>query len=296
MVTDLRFESQRSTPIQRVATAARLLLAERERLTRELAEAQTFERVYRVARRSEEHVRERFEAATAEIDQLRARVAELEAAWHGCAQRLARETERADAAERHVERAMKDGAAAVTGWTKTGKDLEAARARADEAERKLSAVADLQRSTAADLNTARAQLRMVSAGPADVWRWQGDGHDDPASLSCPVVMSAETLRELVAARERVATLGTPTPLDLAVGEVCAVRLTGAPDATSDDIMGNILDLAFEARAGQMRNRFLIIGRLALAGAIVRGEEEQGEAEEERAEAIACDASATKEPG
>ncbi len=102
------------------------------------------------------------------------------------------------------------------------------------------------------------------------------------------------LRE--AARLITAALGAPTPLDRAAAEVCAVRLTGAPDATSDDIMGNILDLAFEARAGQMRNRFLIIGRLALAGAIVRGEEEQGEAEEERAEALACDASAAKEPG
>jgi hypothetical protein len=80
----------------------------------------------------------------------------------------------------------------------------AAIVRAEEAERKLAAVAELQRSTAVDLEAARAQLRLVSAGPADVWRWQGDGHDDPASLACPVVMSAATLREFVAARELAA--------------------------------------------------------------------------------------------
>ena len=41
--------------------------------------------------------------------------------------------ERAEAAERHVERAMKDGAEAVRGWTKTGKDLEAMTTERDHA-------------------------------------------------------------------------------------------------------------------------------------------------------------------
>jgi hypothetical protein len=30
------------------------------------------------------------------------------------------------------------------------------------------------------------------------WYWQGDGEDYPESLGCPVIMSAETLRELLA--------------------------------------------------------------------------------------------------
>jgi hypothetical protein len=38
----------------------------------------------------------------------------------------------------------------------------------------------------------------------DVWYWQGDGHDMPESLTCPVIMSAETLRQLLA-------LSTATP-------------------------------------------------------------------------------------
>ena len=76
---------------------------------------------------------------------------------------------------------------------------EALESRVEEAERKLDDVAALQRTTAADLDAARAQLRIVQAGREDVWHWQGDGRDDPASLSCPVVMSAETLRGLLAA-------------------------------------------------------------------------------------------------
>lgn len=37
----------------------------------------------------------------------------------------------------------------------------------------------------------------------EVWHWQGDGHDFPDSLACPVIMSAETLRALLAARQPV---------------------------------------------------------------------------------------------
>lgn len=37
----------------------------------------------------------------------------------------------------------------------------------------------------------------------EVWHWQGDGHDFPESLACPVIMSAETLRALLAARQPV---------------------------------------------------------------------------------------------
>lgn len=307
-----------------VARAVELLLGERERLT-DMAERSFTIGAGEISKR---------EAAELEAHKLRARVDELEV-------------------EVAKERAAFTGA--NTAWSRVvvlqeqaQDERDAMRARAEEAERKLAAVAELQRSTAADLDAARAQLRFVSAGPADVWRWQGDGHDDPASLACPVVMSASTLREFVAARERVgelealvstenearhrsqtearglrasiailgatpppgtvaalllkveeaandsvrrlsrrslenamfadglreaarliiATLGAPSALDRAAAEVCAVRLTGAPDPTADDIMGNIVDLAAAAtRDGSTRNRFLVIGRLALAGAM-----------------------------
>lgn len=37
----------------------------------------------------------------------------------------------------------------------------------------------------------------------EVWHWQGDGHDFPESLACPVIMSAEALRALLVARQPV---------------------------------------------------------------------------------------------
>lgn len=50
------------------------------------------------------------------------------------------------------------------------------------------------------------QLAMVKTGADGVWRWVGDGTDNPATLSCPVIMSAEKLRELAAdAAEAVTT-------------------------------------------------------------------------------------------
>ncbi|MCU1054152.1 hypothetical protein JAK47_06335 [Stenotrophomonas maltophilia] len=53
-----------------------------------------------------------------------------------------------------------------------------------------------------------AGLRERAAMPlqlrnGEVWHWQGDGHDFPESLVCPVIMSAETLRTLLAARQPV---------------------------------------------------------------------------------------------
>jgi hypothetical protein len=35
----------------------------------------------------------------------------------------------------------------------------------------------------------------------EVWYWQGDGYDFPDSISCPVIMSAETLRDLMYQRD-----------------------------------------------------------------------------------------------
>jgi hypothetical protein len=60
--------------------------------------------------------------------------------------------------------------------------------------------------------SARAQLAIARTPTDDVWMWQGGG-DEPEGLSCPVVMSAETLRALLARTaeaimaERSASLG-----------------------------------------------------------------------------------------
>jgi hypothetical protein len=57
-------------------------------------------------------------------------------------------------------------------------------------------VADLKRETDGRQEAERA-LSMVRQPAADVWFWEGGGADHPESLSCPVVMSADKLRELL---------------------------------------------------------------------------------------------------
>lgn len=82
----------------------------------------------------------------------------------------------------------------------------AAEAELADVLRKRDLVSAEWRETRAALDVANARLRVVSAGVEDVWMWTGDGQDHPESLSCPVVMSAVTLRAFVAAREECADL------------------------------------------------------------------------------------------
>jgi chromosome segregation ATPase len=79
-----------------------------------------------------------------------------------------------------------------------------------------------------EVREQQRKLAMVATHIDNVWRWQGAGVDEgnePSTLSCPVVMSADTLRELTdkmelqqkqleAAREAlmfVNAFGAPTP-------------------------------------------------------------------------------------
>lgn len=49
-----------------------------------------------------------------------------------------------------------------------------------------------------ELERENARLRLLLEGhEGDYWAWQGDGFDYPESLTCPVIMSANTLRELL---------------------------------------------------------------------------------------------------
>lgn len=75
-------------------------------------------------------------------------------------------------------------------------------ARAERAERKArEAFAELKAALERE-KSLQADLALVATGTDGVWRWQGDGHDHPESMSAglAVVMSAETLRSLVAER------------------------------------------------------------------------------------------------
>jgi hypothetical protein len=64
---------------------------------------------------------------------------------------------------------------------------------------KLSGVADGFRAQSNELGDALAELATVKTNVEGVWKWQGEG-DNPESLSCPVVMSAEALRGLLKAQ------------------------------------------------------------------------------------------------
>ncbi len=63
-------------------------------------------------------------------------------------------------------------------------------------ESKIADLADCLAKTQNDLHFAEGQLAMVMTSRDDVWLWQGDGHDHVGTLSCPVVMSADTLRKM----------------------------------------------------------------------------------------------------
>lgn len=102
-------------------------------------------------------------------------------------------------------------------------------ARVAEVNRKFDDVVAQAREAIEQLAVARRQLRVASAGVEDVWRWVGDGEDHPESMGCPVVMSAERLREFVAARARVAELEA----ERAVWRYLA--LPGIADATLEGI-------------------------------------------------------------
>lgn len=129
----------------------------------------------------------------------------------------------------------------------------------------------------AELIEARRQLAAVHAGVEKVWRWQGDGSDYLESLACPVVMTADTLRDLMARVERAeqtiklttaALMGFDEPMPTARFlhelyvvakatreraervEICQSagrRMLGAFDRESGDLMGLSKDF-YEAEA------------------------------------------------
>lgn len=83
-----------------------------------------------------------------------------------------------------------------------GRALAAVRAREAEAERLSAKINGLGGELAAELERSaalRAELAIVKTDLDGVWLWQGDGYDHLPSLSCPVVMSAPTLRSLLRA-------------------------------------------------------------------------------------------------
>lgn len=72
-----------------------------------------------------------------------------------------------------------------------------------KARKKHKSLADHCANEIAAKEDALRKLAVVSTSVEGVWHWQGDGEDHPESLACPVIMSAETLQELLASSVRV---------------------------------------------------------------------------------------------
>jgi hypothetical protein len=73
----------------------------------------------------------------------------------------------------------------------------------------------------------RAELAVVRTSIDGVWRWQGDGAAELGSLSCPVVMSADRLRLLLAGRDPLLPSTTGGPLALGEWRVAPTDDGGA---------------------------------------------------------------------
>lgn len=119
-----------------------------------------------------------------------------DAQWQG---HLAAERANRMNAEAERDLAHDEHAAA---WSKVISEIAAERDARAKAERKAE---EAFREVAAGLErerALRAELAAVKTDVDGVWLWQGDGRDHPESLSCPVVMSADTLREMVDARAK----------------------------------------------------------------------------------------------
>lgn len=65
----------------------------------------------------------------------------------------------------------------------------------------------------------RSHQTLLDYRADSVWYWQGDEDDQPESLSCPVIMSAETLRELLAKAATPAPVAVPDKKESMSGSV-----------------------------------------------------------------------------
>lgn len=62
----------------------------------------------------------------------------------------------------------------------------------------IDAIAEHIEYAAAEMERLRAASRLIaSTERGDVWHWQGDGHDFPDSLVCPVVIDCEVFRGML---------------------------------------------------------------------------------------------------
>lgn len=198
MVTELRYQRQRSSPIQRVARTCKLLLREREQLTREAPRPSPDRAAWLLhpvsATGRQTIAASQYEELRAEAVALRARVAELEEERARMADVIRGATalrnvlgDRAHAAERRVAELTSAHAALV----------ELHEREPEPGGARVAGLLDTLSNAARNLKSASDR-----GGPA----YEVGSYD-------AYVTAARLVREH---------LGAPTPLDLAVGEVCAM--------------------------------------------------------------------------
>ena len=123
----------------------------------------------------------------------------------------------------------------------------------EEAVRTLADVALMWKEEKSLKLLAEECLRMVETAVPNVWLWEGGGENDPESLACPVVMSADTLRGIL--KERASLYDA---LDLKAREHDAAlheaHANGAREALApwddvEDRWSPAIDAAFPTRSG-----------------------------------------------
>jgi hypothetical protein len=107
--------------------------------------------------------------------------------------------ERAERAERERDLARGKAEQYERDWYAAKSEFGTATSKIRE---KLREQVEAHKATIKERDEARASVRIAHAPSDAVWFWEGSDRDQPESLSCPVVMSAETLRGFVDLRER----------------------------------------------------------------------------------------------
>lgn len=81
-----------------------------------------------------------------------------------------------------------------------GAERDAAQKALAEVQHKLDNLAERFKALEMENNERRRQLAAVRTDRDGVWVWRGGEENHPESLVCPVVMTADTLREILAER------------------------------------------------------------------------------------------------
>lgn len=242
MVTELRHESQRSSPIQRLARAAELLTRDRERLTKRVAELKVRNRWL-----TEEH-----DAAQVTHAANRARVAELEAAGRVTAS-LAKDFAAQAAAEQSIRAWLRaHGHDTDRPWDEVVIGLLSAPL--------VGSVAGLDHlirvivSDARDWSTNRTDAWIYGA----IVGW-GDALAEVAERNG---WTEETTRRLESTASLIRSALAPSPMGAIVAEVVAVRLRLRVD--HDERLSDIARLTDTDGSG-VRRAYVAIAAEALAG-------------------------------